>query len=172
MPTRPRMTKEVPRRSACCSCVWATSAARPRRKGCSASRSIGPGSPVASGRPPRDSVTGTSASRPTKGPSRRRAGAGMTSRSCAGRKVEPRDFARFGWILCMDDANLRALVDMKPPEFSGHLGLLLDFAPELGIREVPDPYYGGPEGFDRVLDLIEASSAGLVARLRPLVTRG
>lgn len=89
-----------------------------------------------------------------------------------GRKVEPRDFARFGWILCMDDANLRALVDMKPPEFSGHLGLLLDFAPELGIREVPDPYYGGPEGFDRVLDLIEASSAGLVARLRPLVTRG
>ena len=71
----------------------------------------------------------------------------------------------------MDDSNLRALVDLKPPEFSGHLGLLLDFAPEIGVREVPDPYYGGPEGFDRVLDLIEASAAGLVARLKPLLTR-
>ena len=88
-----------------------------------------------------------------------------------GRQVGPEDFAKFGWILGMDDSNLRALTDMKPPEFSGHLGLLLDFAPELGVREVPDPYYGGPEGFDRVLDLIEASAAGLVARLQPLLSR-
>jgi protein-tyrosine phosphatase len=88
-----------------------------------------------------------------------------------GRKVDREDFGRFGWILCMDDSNLRALVDLKPPEFSGHLGLLLDFAPETGVREVPDPYYGGPEGFDRVLDLIEASAAGLVTRLKPLLTR-
>jgi protein-tyrosine phosphatase len=39
------------------------------------------------------------------------------------------------------------------------------------MREVPDPYFGGPEGFDRVLDLIEASAAGLIARLQPIVTR-
>ena len=63
-----------------------------------------------------------------------------------GRQVEPEDFARFGWILCMDESNLRALAEMKPPEFAGHLGLLLDFAPELGVREVPDPYYGSPGG--------------------------
>jgi len=89
-----------------------------------------------------------------------------------GRQVEPADFARFGWILGMDDANLRALTTMKPPEYGGYLGLLLDFAPELGVREVPDPYYGGPAGFDRVLDLVEASAAGLVARLHPMLTRG
>ena len=88
-----------------------------------------------------------------------------------GRQVGPDDFARFGWILCMDESNLHALAEMKPPEFGGHLGLLLDFAPELGVREVPDPYYGAPAGFDRVLDLIEASTAALVAHLRPLLAR-
>jgi len=40
------------------------------------------------------------------------------------------------------------------------------------VREVPDPYYGAPAGFDRVLDLVEASAAGLIARLQPMVTRG
>ena len=86
-----------------------------------------------------------------------------------GRQVNPEDFARFGWILCMDESILRALAEMKPPEFDGHLGLLLDFAPEQSLREVPDPYYGAPAGFERVLDLIEASTTGLVAHLRPLL---
>ncbi len=66
----------------------------------------------------------------------------------------------------MDDDNIRALTALKPPDFNGYLGLLLDFAPEIGPREVPDPYYGGPEGFDRVLDLVEASTAALLARLQ------
>jgi protein-tyrosine phosphatase len=83
-----------------------------------------------------------------------------------GRQVESADFTRFGWILAMDEANLRTLTSMRPPNFDGHLGLLLDFAPESGVREVPDPYYGGPDGFDRVLDLVEVSTAGLLARLR------
>ena len=88
-----------------------------------------------------------------------------------GRQVEVADFRRFGWILAMDETNMRALSDMQPPDFGGHLGLLLDFAPELGLREVPDPYYGGPDGFDRVLDLIEASTAGLLARLQATLAR-
>jgi protein-tyrosine phosphatase len=88
-----------------------------------------------------------------------------------GRKVAREDFTRFDWILCMDESNLKTLSELKPDDFTGHIGLLLDFAPEAGLREVPDPYYGGPEGFDRVLDLIEASAAGLVARLQPLVER-
>jgi protein-tyrosine phosphatase len=88
-----------------------------------------------------------------------------------GRKVEREDFARFDWILCMDESNLKVLREMRPDDFAGHLGLLLDFAPEQGVREVPDPYYGGPAGFDRVLDLIEASAAGLVAKLQPMVER-
>jgi protein-tyrosine phosphatase len=85
------------------------------------------------------------------------------------RQVTPSDFTRFDWIIAMDRYNLRALEDLRPPEFGGHLGLFLTFAPELGIDEVPDPYYGGPEGFERVLDLIERASDGLVAHLRPLV---
>ena len=81
------------------------------------------------------------------------------------RQVEATDFSRYGWILAMDETNLRALKSMRPPSFAGHLGLLLDFVPELGLREVPDPYYGGREGFDHVLDLAEAASAALIRQL-------
>jgi protein-tyrosine phosphatase len=82
------------------------------------------------------------------------------------RQVRAEDFERFGWIVAMDRANLRALEALRPPQYAGHLGLFLDFAPDAGIDEVPDPYYGGLEGFDRVLDLVEVASAGLVERLR------
>lgn len=91
--------------------------------------------------------------------------------SLRGRKVEATDFARFGWILAMDEANLQALSEMKPRDFVGHLGLLLDFAPALGVREVPDPYYGGPEGFDRVLDLVEPAMTGLIAEVQVMISR-
>jgi protein-tyrosine phosphatase len=86
------------------------------------------------------------------------------------RQVEIEDFSRFGWVIAMDDANMLALAAMKPPDFGGHLGLLLDFAPELGIRDVPDPYYGGPEGFERVLDLIESSVGPMLSRLQAALT--
>ena len=65
----------------------------------------------------------------------------------------------------MDETNLQVLTELKPPDFGGYLGLLLDFAPALGTREVPDPYFGGPDGFERVLDLVEASVDGLLERL-------
>jgi protein-tyrosine phosphatase len=82
------------------------------------------------------------------------------------RQVEPADFARFGWILAMDQQNLRALEAMRPVDFPGHVGLLLALQPELGIDEVPDPYYGGPEGFEHVLDLVERASTALLERVR------
>jgi len=82
------------------------------------------------------------------------------------RQVEPADFARFGWILAMDRQNLRALEALRPPEFPGHVGLLLAVAPDLGVDEVPDPYYGGPEGFENVLDLVEQASMALLTRVR------
>ena len=82
-----------------------------------------------------------------------------------GRQVAADDFTRFGWILAMDFSNLRALEEMRPPDYGGHLGLLLDLVPGVGVREVPDPYYGSLDGFDRVLDLIELASVELVARL-------
>ena len=55
---------------------------------------------------------------------------------------------------------------IAPPQHRERVRLLLDFAPETGHRSVPDPYYGGPEGFELVLDLVEAASRGLLAHLR------
>ena len=81
------------------------------------------------------------------------------------RQIEPADFSRYGWILAMDESNLRVLESMRPSGFAGYLGLLLDFVPELGVREVPDPYYGGRDGFDHVLDLAEAASDALIRHL-------
>jgi protein-tyrosine phosphatase len=67
----------------------------------------------------------------------------------------------------MDSGNLRWLEAIRPAGYDGHLGLFLDLAPHLGVREVPDPYYGGPEGFERVLDLVEAASGALLERMLP-----
>ncbi|MDE2003581.1 MAG: low molecular weight phosphotyrosine protein phosphatase [Betaproteobacteria bacterium] len=82
------------------------------------------------------------------------------------RQVQREDFTRFAWILAMDMHNLRDLVALRPADYAGHLGLLLDFVPGIGTREVPDPYFGGPEGFEAVLDLMERASAALLARIR------
>ena len=82
------------------------------------------------------------------------------------RVVEPQDFEHFDLILAMDRENLRALERRAPAHARDRLRLFLEFAPEAGIREVPDPYYGGPNGFEDVLDLIEAASRGLVEYLR------
>jgi protein-tyrosine phosphatase len=82
------------------------------------------------------------------------------------RVVEPKDFEYFDLILAMDRENLRALERRSPPQARERLRLFLDFAPETGINEVPDPYYGGANGFEDVLDLIEAASRGLLQHLR------
>jgi protein-tyrosine phosphatase len=83
------------------------------------------------------------------------------------RRVSRDDFDRFDWILAMDADNLERLRDMAPPGSRARLGLLLEHSARYAeIREVPDPYYGAPAGFDRVLDLVEDGCAGLIARLR------
>jgi len=84
------------------------------------------------------------------------------------RQVQAADFDRFGWILAMDASNLRLLEAIKPRGYGGHLGLFLELAPDLGVRDVPDPYYGGPDGFERVLDLVETASAALLAQMMPV----
>jgi len=90
---------------------------------------------------------------------------GYDIHKCRARQIDPRDFARFDWILAMDQNNLRRLTELRPKSFGGHVGLLLDMAPALGMRDVPDPYYGGPDGFERILDLIEPASEALLARV-------
>ncbi len=74
------------------------------------------------------------------------------------------DFEHYDYIMAMDKENLSNLKAICPTGFQGHLGLFLDLA-ELSVREVPDPYYGGPSGFDQVLDLVEAASVALLDRI-------
>lgn len=70
------------------------------------------------------------------------------------RTVEVEDFHRFDHILAMDRSNLADLEAMAPPDCHARIGLLLDYG-SADETEVPDPYYGGDDGFHRVLDLIE-----------------
>jgi len=82
------------------------------------------------------------------------------------RPVAPEDFPRFEYVLAMDQENLLSLSEICPRGLEHKLRLFMDFAPHLGIREVPDPYYGGAGGFERVFDLVEAASEGLLADIR------
>ena len=82
------------------------------------------------------------------------------------RRVADEDFERFDLILAMDLLNLETLRDRSPPQHHERLHLLLDFAVQSTLQEVPDPYYGGLHGFERVLDLIAAANIGLLEHLR------
>ena len=82
------------------------------------------------------------------------------------RKVASEDFERFDLILAMDQDNLDDLRDSAPGETRARMALLLDFAPQRHERAVPDPYYGGKNGFERVLDLVTEACAGLLEDLR------
>ncbi len=82
------------------------------------------------------------------------------------RIVEPRDFERFDLILAMDRENLSVLQRRAPDHARDRVRLFLEFAPDAAVSEVPDPYYGGPNGFEEVLDLVEAASHGLLQHLR------
>jgi len=81
------------------------------------------------------------------------------------RQVQPEDFDRFDFVLAMDRANLAELNDRRPRSATARVGLFLEFAPETSSTEVPDPYYGGVEEFERVLDLCEAAARGMLATL-------
>jgi len=82
------------------------------------------------------------------------------------RIVEPADFERFDLILAMDRQNLSVLRRRAPEPAQERLRLFLEFAPNAQVEDVPDPYYGGPNGFEEVLDLIEEAARGLLSHLR------
>ena len=84
------------------------------------------------------------------------------------RKVTAKDFDAFDYVLAMDMSNHQNLVQICPPGSEHKLKLFMEFAPHLNIKEVPDPYYGDLQGFERVLDMIEATSDGLLTTLRQL----
>ena len=89
---------------------------------------------------------------------------GMSLEGIRARRVTVEDFERFDFIIAMDEDNLERLRHEAPEEHQAKLRLFLEFG-ESTEREVPDPYYGGSAGFERVLDLVEEASRGLLGTL-------
>lgn len=82
------------------------------------------------------------------------------------RQVAASDFERYDHLLAMDHDNLKLLQAACPPQHRHKLALFMAYATRSGSDVVPDPYYGGANGFDQVLDYIEDASDGLIAALR------
>lgn len=82
------------------------------------------------------------------------------------RKVIEPDFEEFDYILAMDQANLDTLRTIAPNITSARVQLFMDYAQRWRVHEVPDPYYGGTQGFERVLDMVEDAAEGLLLHLR------
>lgn len=82
------------------------------------------------------------------------------------RRAVSADFTRFDYILAMDQDNYHALSALCPQGQERRLSLLLDYAAQARTREVPDPYYGGPSGFEAVFDLVEEAARGLLADIQ------
>ena len=84
--------------------------------------------------------------------------------SLRARQLAAADFTSFDYVLAMDRGNLGQMQALRPQARGAEVGLFLEYA-KLDDDEVPDPYYGGVEDFERVLDLCEAGARGLLTRL-------
>lgn len=87
------------------------------------------------------------------------------------RQVVRDDFKDFDLIIALDQSHMRALEGMRPGFSPAHeraaLKLMMDFAPEFGLKDVPDPYYGGKEGFQNVFNMIESACHNLLNSFSP-----
>jgi protein-tyrosine phosphatase len=90
---------------------------------------------------------------------------GIDMSSLRARRLVAEDFERFELILVMDQDNYQAALALAPPGRRERLRLLLDYAPQLAVREVPDPYYGELADFERVFQLSETAARGLLQAL-------
>ena len=86
------------------------------------------------------------------------------------RRITPEDCETFDYVLTMDEENYRAVASLC--RGSAVVRPFLDFAKDTPEREVPDPFYGGPEGFEHVLDLVEEASEGLIEDIRERHIKG
>ncbi|NKB19950.1 MAG: low molecular weight phosphotyrosine protein phosphatase [Alphaproteobacteria bacterium] len=82
------------------------------------------------------------------------------------RQINTEDFDNFDFLIALDRSHLEAMQDRAPANCTAQIRLLMDFAPNAVIEDVPDPYYGGPGGFEDVLNLIEDASNGLLQETR------
>ncbi|NJK60307.1 MAG: low molecular weight phosphotyrosine protein phosphatase, partial [Oscillatoriales cyanobacterium SM2_1_8] len=105
-----------------------------------------------------------------RGPPRQRMRAAAAKRGLefvgAARQFRREDFEEFDLIVAMDKSNYRDIARLDPRgEFKDKIKMMCDFCTRHREKEVPDPYYGGPEGFERVLDLLEDACQGLLQSL-------
>jgi protein-tyrosine phosphatase len=91
---------------------------------------------------------------------------GVELKHLRARKVTVADFEEFDYILAMDEENCLAMEQICPDELRHKVKLFLEYAPHVDTRDVPDPYFGGSYGFERVLDLVEAASEGFLEALQ------
>lgn len=91
---------------------------------------------------------------------------GIPMDGLSARKVRQSDFDQFQWILAMDEGHYTILEEYKSNGGSADVRLFMDFAPERGVKDVPDPYYGGTQDFEHALDLVEAGAKGLLDAVR------
>ncbi|CAK0739783.1 putative low molecular weight protein-tyrosine-phosphatase slr0328 [Gammaproteobacteria bacterium] len=94
---------------------------------------------------------------------------GVDLNALRARHVAPKDFEHYHYLLAMDRDNYHTLRQAAPPKYLHKVRLFLEFAPHLPIDEVPDPYYGGPDGFEQVLDIVDAAARGLLTELQATV---
>lgn len=95
---------------------------------------------------------------------------GYDLNSLRARQVQAEDFERFDLVLAMDRGHLAILLRRCPAQYRHKVQMFMDYAGREG-EEVPDPYYGGAEGFERVLDRVEAACRGLLAHARDYLSR-
>lgn len=82
------------------------------------------------------------------------------------RQATKQDFIDFDYVLAMDKANFRDLRALCPHGYEERLQMFLSFDSDAPVTEVPDPYYGGPNGFDQVVTLIEGAAEGLLRHIK------
>ena len=81
------------------------------------------------------------------------------------RNIRQKDFSAYDSILAMDYENYQILQQLCPPELGHKISMVMEYAPEKDVLEVPDPYFGNIAGFERVFDMLEVAMKGLIEHL-------
>lgn len=91
---------------------------------------------------------------------------GMDISDQRARQITPLDLRDFDYLIAMDSSNKEGILALDPNgRYADKVKLMLEFYPECGMKDVPDPYFGGPEGFSPVLDMIEEASRNLLMQI-------
>lgn len=91
---------------------------------------------------------------------------GMDISDQRARQLTPLDLREFDYLIAMDSSNKEGILALDPNgRFADKVKLMLEYHPTSGLKDVPDPYFGGPEGFYPVLDMIEEACRNLLGEI-------